>query len=208
MRGTYIRYDAKDTVESRRSIDVRELRKGGYLEPGLCSTWAWTYLDGSTNSVSIRAEVGRVVLQYRTKTWYEADWLDRNEPVALDWSPCYFGGQRSWFICPGRSCGRRVAKLHFGGSGYLCRHCHKLNYKSTRENEASMAMSRASAIRIKLGGTGSLMAPFPEKPKFMWQRTYNKMAGEALRDSSFGFERMAEQREKLENILDRMASDR
>ncbi len=45
-------------------------------------------------------------------------------------------GARLWFIC---DCGARVAKLYLppNGQDFKCRHCHHLNYQSTRINKHS-----------------------------------------------------------------------
>src|SRR5262249_26967771 len=45
------------------------------------------------------------------------------QSVRVSWSPCYLGGERPWFHCPG--CSRRIAKLYWGGErlGYRCRRC-------------------------------------------------------------------------------------
>ena len=55
---------------------------------------------------------------------YDAPWL------ALEWTPCNFGGERPWFICPGEGCGRRVAILYGPTLPLLCRQCRGLVYAS------------------------------------------------------------------------------
>ena len=195
MRGNYSRYSKRDTVESRLSIDVRELHRGGYLEPGQVSSWRWAYWDGSLiDQVTAKAGDDFVLLFHgRTQQF-----------VAIDRTDCHLGGQRPWFLCPGSSCRKRCARLFSGRDGYLCRDCQNLAYQSTRESETFQAMNRASVIRIKLGGSGSLHAPFPEKPKGMWWRTYEKMADNAHRDSAIGFEGIARQYEELEKFLNKI----
>ncbi|MHC4269878.1 MAG: hypothetical protein ACYSWS_04665 [Planctomycetota bacterium] len=54
-------------------------------------------------------------------------------------TPCYYGGQRWWFICPlvvnGEVCGRRVGVLYLGGGEYFgCRHCYDLTYLCQKES--------------------------------------------------------------------------
>jgi hypothetical protein len=88
-----------------------------------------------------------------------------------------YGGQRWWFVCPGLVsgvCGRRVRKLYLApGEEYVaCRHCCDLRYASQREDYAHRAMSKAQAIRVRLGGRAAMLDEFPPKPKRMRWKTY------------------------------------
>ena len=92
--------------------------------------------------------------------------------------PCNYGGERVWFLCPARGCSRRVAVV-YGGSIFACRHCYQLAYDSQREAPYSRALSRAQAIRMKLGGSPNMAEDFPDKPKGMHWRTYDLLCREA-----------------------------
>ena len=96
----------------------------------------------------------------------------------LAWTPCNFGGHRPWFICPAQGCGHRVAVLYGGRGIFACRHCYQLVYESQREQPHYRALRRAQAIRMKLGGSGSMAEPFPDKPKGMHWRTYERLRAE------------------------------
>ena len=97
----------------------------------------------------------------------------------------YYDGWRPWFHCPvaahGVSCGRRVAILYGAGKYFACRHCYRLAYPSTREDAPSRALTKAQAIRVRLGGTANMLAPFPPRPKGMHWRTYDRLCREAHR---------------------------
>ena len=97
------------------------------------------------------------------------------EPVSLEWTPCNFGGERPWFVCPGDRCGRRVAILYGPGKYFLCRHCYDLRYESQREDKGHRALRRAQKIRQRLGGSANMTKPFPEKPKGMHHDTYMRL---------------------------------
>jgi hypothetical protein len=93
----------------------------------------------------------------------------------------HFGGPRWWFICPatvgGQACRRRVRKLYLppGGRCYACRQCGHLSYTSQHEDDMNRALSKAQAIRERLGGSASMGRRFPAKPKGMWWSTYRRL---------------------------------
>jgi hypothetical protein len=181
--GRWYRWDAKDTVEGCRRLDVRVWQRGGFLRPGRWFSWAWWDRDGvQIGSINVRVQQGLVLLFYRIRQNGE-DWQDIEESVSLAWTRCYYGGQRQWFICPGvvngRVCGRRVAILYGAGRYFLCRHCYDLSYQSQREDLPTRLISKAQKIRRRLGGSASSVEPFPAKPKGMHWQTHSRLYLEA-----------------------------
>jgi hypothetical protein len=136
--GSWYRFDKRTTVEECHSLDVRRLHREGLLKPGWGFSWCWSRAGCQTASIagvvlgSSRPE--RVVLLFRHRSGPGAEWEGAQQPVALEWTPCNFGGERSWFICPGAGCGRRVAVLCGPGRYFLCRHCYDLSYESQHED--------------------------------------------------------------------------
>ncbi len=65
---------------------------------------------------------------------YTGEKNDFDYKVQLTTTPCYFGGNRHWFVCSasknGIYCGRRVGVLYLGGKYFACRHCYNLTYNS------------------------------------------------------------------------------
>ena len=110
---------------------------------------------------------------------------DETPPIRLAWTPCNYGGSRVWFHCPIRNCGRRVAILYCDGTTLSCRHCRELSYPSQQESDKYRALYRAQEIRAKLGGSPCIVDPFPEKPKGMHSRTYQRLQQEAERKEMF-----------------------
>jgi hypothetical protein len=157
--GRWYRWHTKATVEGCRRLDVRDWQRRGLLCPRMEFSWGWWNGDGrKVASINVRVQPGRVRLSYRIRRNGE-DRQDIEEPVALVWTPCYYGGQRPWFICPGvvqgRICGRRVAILYGVGRYFLCRHCDDLTYESQREDLPTRLTSKAQKIRRPLGGSAS-----------------------------------------------------
>ncbi|PSH03526.1 MAG: hypothetical protein CXZ00_11970 [Acidobacteria bacterium] len=164
---------SKDTTSDYRRLDVRQWQRGGYLAPGRVVTWQWTRNGEKVGEIGVRAESDRVILSYRHCSMGSKNWERLEYPVAIDWTPCHYGGRRAWFRCPGQGCGRRVAILYIGKYA-LCRHCRQLAYECQREPPHYRALNRAQAIRMKLGGSGSMVDPYPWKPKGMHWRTYHR----------------------------------
>ena len=171
-------YGAADCTDEYRSLDVRRWQRDGLLMPGRWFGWQWRRDGEIVASIQVVAETDRVTLSYRHRRAGE-DWKSEEYPVGLSWTPCTFGGQRAWFICPAAGCGRRVAIL-YGGSIFACRHCHGLVYRSQRESVGDRAARRAEKIRARLGWEpGILNGPGWRKPKGMHQRTYERLSTEA-----------------------------
>jgi len=178
-------YGANDTTNQYRALDVRRWQRDGLLTPGRAFNWRWTVNGIDAASIDIQTEVDRVILSYRTRS-NGGEWQPVEYPVTLEWTPCNFGGQRPWFRCPVRACGRRVAIL-FGGSIFACRHCHKLAYECQREIDAYRAIRRADRIRTRLGWEPGILNGDGLKPKGMHWRTFERLTAEhdAFADLSF-----------------------
>ncbi|MDM4772404.1 hypothetical protein [Solimonas sp. SE-A11] len=159
-------------INEVRCLDVRVLSKGGWLVPGVLSTWSWSgtpkvsmLISATTDHVkvdSIPGDKSRAVQQV----------------IDLDRTACHLGGHRPWFICPSFWCRRRTAKLYLGDS-FRCRRCLRLAYPSTRENATYRALRRVQKVRARLGGSRSLAEPFPPKPRWMRWETYFRLQEKA-----------------------------
>ena len=181
----------RDTVESCRSIDVNRLHKTGCLVPGWRGGWEWKRDGERVAWISMRAEERRLVLSYNYRRNGE-EWQSVEEPVPIVPVPCRLGGTRPYFICPavvnGATCDRRVTKLYGPGRYFLCRHCYRLAYASQSEGAWDRALRRANTIRTRLGGNPDMAAPFPDRPKGMWRRTYDRLRDDAIRAESMADE--------------------
>jgi hypothetical protein len=144
----------EDTTAGHRSIDVRSLGRQGYLRPGTSFTFRWSQRGVQVASTGGYAGANSVVLSDRQRLRGSDQWQQNDYPVRLVRTPCHYGGESAWFLCPAQDCGRRVAIL-YAGSIFACRHCHHLAYQSQREQRYQRALSRTQAIRIRMGGSGS-----------------------------------------------------
>lgn len=90
--------------------------------------------------------------------------------VKFERTPCHFGGAREWFVCP--CCERRAGILYLEHGKFACRKCRDVAYPSQLESRASRLITKAHKVRRRLGASGSLVAPTPDKPKGMHYSTY------------------------------------
>ncbi len=202
--GGWYRFDKKTTTEECQSIDVRYLHRNGLLQPGHSFSLRWSQAGKQIGSIGGVAhdDDDRVTFFYRHRSGGSGgDWEDVRETVALEWTACDFGGERPWFVCPGADCGRRVAVLYGPGRYFLCRQCYDLSYESQREGKANRALRRAQKIRERLGGSANMMEPFPEKPKGMHWKTYNRLFWE---HHEAEMEHLAGMRERLDKLEKRV----
>lgn len=169
-------FGASDTTDDYRFIDVRRWRRDGLLTPHQSFGWQWSRHGEVVASIRVRTELDRVILTYRHRSG-GSDWKDESYPVYLDWTACHLGGQRPWFLCPARACGRRVAIL-YGGAIFACRHCYRLAYPSQRENDDDRAARRADRIRERLGWEPGILNGSGLKPKGMHWRTFERLTAE------------------------------
>jgi hypothetical protein len=136
------------TTEGCLKFDASALRRDGVFvaKPGTLFASTWT--DPSGQEI-LRATLwleletsGRLALRI-----VHGDFKALPAPanlsrltIELVTTPCRFGGQRFWFLCPltrdGIPCKRRVRVLHLpaGAQFFGCRACHDLTYRSCQEH--------------------------------------------------------------------------
>ena len=169
---------AKPTVQGSRSIDVLSWNRLGYLFRSRSFSWVWKRDGKDTASICVESGRDSVTLKYYFRS-YGGERSDVRQYVPLDWVPCRFGGERPWFLCHGlqngRCCGRRVPYLYGGGKLFACRHCYRLAYESQQEPARQRGLLKAQKIRERLGGNASMLDEFPNKPKGMHWRTYDRL---------------------------------
>lgn len=165
-------------IDGFRSLDVNFLNKAGCLVPSWRGNWQWLRDGECVAWIQLGVNSNQLFLSYRYRL-NGGEWHDVEESIRIVRVPCHFGGERPYFICPGNvpesPCDRRVAKLYGAGKYFLCRHCHRLDYASQSEGEFDRLLRKANKIRTSLGGEPGMSAPFPKRPKGMWQETYERL---------------------------------
>lgn len=119
----------KTTTDEVNRIDIRFMRKQGFLKPYTSGVLQWTCRGVTRGSILFSSFEDHLRLSYRFKD--KGDWQSVEQRIDYDKTPCHFGGDRFWFCCP--SCNKRVALLYGQGSEFLCRLCCQLGYASQQE---------------------------------------------------------------------------
>lgn len=163
--GRWAWHSKKDTVDDCRTLSIFDLKREGVLEQGIRRFGSWVWRNAHTNEqrASIGYElntlqaVGFIRLYYTVSHW-QGDKFDMDYWVRLATTPCQFGGERWWFVCPlatnGQDCKRRVGKLYLpsGGRYFGCRHCYDLTYRSSQESDKQVqALKRLGMLAILQG---------------------------------------------------------
>jgi hypothetical protein len=155
---------SRDTTSDYQQLDVREWQRLGFLVQfaPIFTRGGWT--------------VNVVLPRYLdpAQEWVVLSRTEKERPVnvKIEWTACNYGGRRAWLRCPNEGCNRRVAILYADHATVACRRCRDLAYESQQESAKYRALHAAQEIRQKLGGSGVVVDPFPEKPKYMHWRTY------------------------------------
>jgi hypothetical protein len=195
--GNWYRWDKKTTTEEVHYVDIRYMRKQGLLWPGYTGSLSWFRGGEQTGSIRYRVEQNRLILMYRQRSYGE-EWQDIEERIWFDRTPCNYGGERLWFLCP--HCGKRVAVLYGADIRFLCRHCYGLPYRSQHETYMDRMMRKAHKVRQRLGASESLIEPIRKKPKGMHWKTFKRLVREereANQASTFALEAKLEMFERL-----------
>jgi len=150
-------------------IDVRELQRQGLLKE---RTVTFRPMLGWPQVATMRADRYVIELNFCN--------LVTPQYIHLSWTPCNFGSERPWMLCP--HCRKRVARLFKGMGGYFCRACvGNPPYESQLRNDMARLYLRAYRLRERIGGGRPVIDPIRERPYRMWRRTYNRIVAEVER---------------------------
>lgn len=177
--GNFWNRGSRETCESVKSIELPIFRRQGMLNPGRKGILTWSRDGKPTGSIQFEVTEKAMQLDYRYQERNSDEWIPVKERLPFSFTAQHLGGERRWFVCP--SCGGRCAVV-YGGVRFRCRKCSNLAYQSQNEPPHFRALTQAQKFRQRLGGSPCTDDPFPEKPKGMHWRTYDRLAerGEAL----------------------------
>jgi hypothetical protein len=175
------RSGGRPTVEDSLTLNLRRLFKTGWVKAGasIYGTLRWTRVSTGEETASIGFqsnlgdESGHIQLHWTSTNRWSGEKRQCENSITLATRPQPFGGSRWFFICPGT--GKCAAKLHLPSGVYTfaSRKAYRLGYRSQRETPRDRSLSRAFALREKIGGEGGIGDYIP-KPKGMHLRTFER----------------------------------
>jgi hypothetical protein len=150
----------KSRVDEARSIDILDLQRKGVFTNKEAWSWttSWSRNEKVAASVSYSVEFSGdrptgLQLMYTitdNKTGEKRDY-EYTIPVAA--TPCNYGGERWWYICPlivnGKNCQRRCRIIYMpsGAEYFGCRECHRLTYESRQRHREKFYEDFARPVR-------------------------------------------------------------
>ncbi|MEH6559588.1 MAG: hypothetical protein V7708_17465 [Oceanicoccus sp.] len=130
--GSWCRGSKQDTTEDCKSIDIRMMKRRGWLNPGRGGTLTWSWNGEPWGNINYRCQEGRLLLDYRFRSGGD-EWEPVKQTIFITTTPCNYGNERQWFSCP--RCGYRCALLYSAGRLFLCRKCYELPYASQMQSD-------------------------------------------------------------------------
>lgn len=152
-------------------LDVRRLHRDHLLDMGRAARVSWS--DGT--AIELLASSRSLNLAYSQRVQDGAAAEVRCE-VLLTRSPCRYGGERPWFLCP--ECGNRVANLYLCGSP-ACRKCHGLVYRTQRISELARLGMRVR--KLELRWANGAPSWYLQRPKGMQWTTWERRLATYIR---------------------------
>ena len=156
-------------VEASARLAMADLR-GSF---GFYSSHRMTAPDGTL--IKLRLDVCERHGWVSVEHWPEgARWATASYDFALFAQDQHLGGLRWLFSCPLSGVRTPVLYLPPDADCLGSREAHGLSYRSQRLRAPARAAVRAQRIRLDLGGSADVDAPFPGRPKGMWSKTYER----------------------------------
>jgi hypothetical protein len=151
-------YSDRSTCEECKSITTKFLNQHHYFDGGV--RWggmSWSRGEVKTGSISFTVSTvpgdEYINFNYTQTDNYTKEKTNLDYKARLESTPCNYGGQRWWFVCPliinGRICNRRVGVLYLDGKYFGCRHCYNLTYESSKESHKFDRLYRMMGVSAK-----------------------------------------------------------
>jgi hypothetical protein len=174
------RTTGRPTVEGALRIDIDAMMRRGAIRPGahIGGEMRFEFYDQEL-TIQFESRVGHpenswIRLKYTITDNWTGDEHEIDDQIFLVRTQPRFGGERWWFECPRSRRRVRVLHLPLGGRHFWSRRAYRLAYASQRETAYDRASRRSANLCRRLGGHQA-DDTYPDKPKHMRWKTYNRI---------------------------------
>jgi len=130
----------KSTVEESLSLDMKNFARDVDLTSYATGYSSWKSSFGKEDRIGWKVNPYRSIRLQYTTTKISGEKKEHDYEVLIETTPCNYGGERWWFLCP--VCFRRCRILYQppSQSVFACRICHNLSYQSQQEGKNYSSM--------------------------------------------------------------------
>lgn len=134
----------RGALETALRLDMRRVRKCGFLRPGFAMRGAlhWTRGGEPSGSITLATDLTQLGDSFAVLS-YSVNGEQRVQRVQIDATPCRFGGHRYFWRCP--VSGRRCLALAYANGRFASRQAQRLTYAVQSED----ALDRVRRARDK-----------------------------------------------------------
>ncbi|MDA8169511.1 MAG: hypothetical protein M0Z59_07420 [Nitrospiraceae bacterium] len=135
----------KERVEKCNVLDIAQFKRDGHLKELAANMSQRLKKLGVRRGPFPETVQASCPLKYRSVS---QGW-EMSDTFSITSTPCFYGGDRFWFICPG--CGKRARVLYCPPSSrlYRCRSCHDLTYAVRQEHRQKLERLLLHLDRIR-----------------------------------------------------------
>lgn len=162
---------SKTEADGLKKIETSFLKKHDFFSGYRYGTMTWSnYWSENKSSVGLEASIPDMSLRihYTQTDRYSGEKKEFDYKIPLTTTPCNYGGQRYWFICPwyrnGNYCGRRVGVIYKDGDYFACRHCYNLTYSSRNLSGFSKILGNVTVPDVEKARGKVKMTHYKGKP--------------------------------------------
>ena len=141
----------RGTVEAAIRLDLRQMRRQGFLVPGGVTSgvqrWHWAATGQESGSVSVTVNLSDPVSGFLTVRFNLND-EPKVQTIDIASAPMRFGGRRYYFICPRQ--GTRCEVLPIAGGVFASRQAHRLTYQSQSSDRVDRLRDRARKLEKRI----------------------------------------------------------
>jgi len=162
----------KSTVEESLSLDMKNFTRDVDLTSYSTGHTRWESSFGKEDRIGWKVNPYHSIRLQYTNTKISGEKKEHDYEVLIETTPCNYGGERWWFLCP--VCFRRCRILYQppSQSVFACRICHDLSYRSRQEGKNYFSMIVDAALNLPAWERQLMRTRSPRKRQKLLEKLY------------------------------------